>query len=222
MTRAAIALALSPGRLTPARRDRVLPAIVVVSLLAHAGLILPMLLFRDRADPPPREIPVDLVQLPPPPAAKPPSPKPQPAEKPAPRQAEQKKPAQPKTAEQKAAAEQERVAKRMQDLLGMPAVAIPGSSDNGSDNVSYRQLVLSRVAKAKPEGRSRGIPGAASVSFTIGDDGEVTRVEVVRKSVDPKLDAEAMAMIQRGVPYPAPPAGAEREFVVTLRFATLP
>ena len=133
------------------------------------------------------------------------------------------KAAQSKAAPSKDAAAQRAVAERMERLIGaMPAIALPGEAETGTEAVSYKQLVLSKVAKAKPEGRSHGIPGAASVSFTLGDAGDVVRCEIVHKSDDPNLDAEAIAMVRRGAPYPPPPPDADREFVITLRFAAMP
>jgi len=111
----------------------------------------------------------------------------------------------------------------MERLLGpMPAIAMPGAADDGTEMVSYHQLVLSKVAKAKKEGRYSGIPGTATVSFSLGDGGEVVRCDVIIKSVDPALDAETVAMVHRGAPYPPPPPGAQRDYVITLRFQALP
>lgn len=109
--------------------------------------------------------------------------------------------------------------KRMAALLGgMDAIALPGASAVGTDSVSYDRLVLSQVAKAKKEGRYPGIPGYATVAFTLGDKGEVATCEVRRPSGDPALDAEAVAMIHRGEPYPPPPPGGRRDYVITLSF----
>ena len=253
--------AAAAGKSEQRSRDIVVPVLVALSLAAHVALILPLLIDREAAPPVPQEIPVEVIEAPPPqpppaPAAKAQPAKSEPAKQP-PRQAAAEQPkAQPKptarqaaqqAAQQRQAAQQQQaaekqaeqqqkaaqrqetqqrqVAERMESLLGtgsMPAIVLPGSSDAGDEEVDYKQLVLSKVAKAKPEGRSRGIPGAASVAFTLGAQGEVVSCSIVRKSVDPKLDAEAIAMIQRGAPYPAPPAGGQRDFVVTLRFMPLP
>lgn len=111
---------------------------------------------------------------------------------------------------------------RLKDLLGsMPgeqAVALPGASAEGTEAVSYPRLVLSQVAKAKKQGVYPGIPGAASVAFTVGDAGQLARIVIERPSGIASLDAEAIAMIKRGAPYPPPPPGARRDYVITLRF----
>ncbi len=258
------------------KRDRLLPIIVAGSLLLHASVLLPLLLRDGRVPDAPREIPVELVQMPPPkppeataPArpeqpAKPKPVGPKPVEpkpvEPKPRDA---KPADPKPNAEKAAARAkphdrtaspkpakreaqqlaprppapptEDTAQRMKDLLGdastsiagpsptegpatLGAVALPGTAADGSVEVSYPQLVMSRVAKAKKQGRYAGTPGRARVSFTLSDTGEPESIVVVTPSGDPSLDEEAVAMIKRGAPYPAPPPGARRDFVVGLQF----
>lgn len=116
---------------------------------------------------------------------------------------------------------------RMRTLLGEPplglgAAALPGESEAGTEAASYKQLVLSRVAKAKKEGRYRGIPGYATVAFLIDDKGSVATSKIERESGDPSLDKEAIDMISRGAPYPPPPPGAQRSFVLTLQFRPTP
>ena len=163
--------------------------------------------------PPPRQVQAKS------PAPKPPAPKPQ-AAKP-----QAAKPAEKERVAKAAEAPEKNVAQRMEQLLGpMPAMAVPalGSGDNPlDDSISYRRLVLSRVAKQRREDRHDGIPGHAVIAFTVGDGGEVLTCAVQEKSVDPALDAEAVAMVYRGAPYPAPPPGAERRFTFGLGFHLL-
>ncbi len=237
----------SGGRTTP--RNHALPLLAALSLVVHVSAILLLLTYRrEQATLPPVEIPVEVVQLP---KEAPPrealtkeapterrAPKPAPAadrakteqrksradKQPPPRPAHNAppKPVSPRPAPPPASLSPQKTAERFERLLGpMPAVALPGASDVGTEEVSYKELVLSQVAKAKKEGRYSGIPGVASVRFSLDDHGEIVRCEVVSKSVDPALDTEAMAMVRRGAPYPAPPPGAAREFVIGLRFAPL-
>lgn len=232
------------GTLTPtmprlaSSRDRVLPIFIVASLIVHATVMLPSLVrdITDKVAPPPKEIPVEIVQevpkssAPKPPPSKPqkvaqqeapkPQPKPQPP-KPQPPKPQPLKPQPPKAAA-KQQPRAENVAERLEQLLGpMPAIALPSASAVGSDEVSYAQLVLSKVAKAKKEGRYQGTPGATSVAFSIGDAGEVVSVAIVRPSGDQSLDDEAIAMVKRGAPYPPPPPGGRRDYAITLRFQPL-
>ena len=246
-------------------RDRAAPFIILLSVLVHLAALLLILWPDDRPSPaPPREIPIEVVQVPAPPAPAqptPPSPPPRPeakaekapAQKPAapphaskaephkaettpadkPRE-ERAKPAvakPDKTTPDKATPDNtthdNTVAERMERLLGpmptaMPAIALPGQSADGSDVVSYSQLVLSKLAKAKKEGRYRGVPGRSRVAFTLGVAGQVTSITVTDPSGDASLDEEAVAMVHRGEPYPPPPPGGRRDYAITLVFRAMP
>ena len=235
----------------PPRRDWFAPAVVAGSLLLHAGIVVPLIWApRAEAARPLTETPIEVVQLPPEPEKpKPPAPQAKPpvsqAKPPAPpqRQAQAKlqakseaaKPAAPKPpaakppqkerAAKPAKAPEKSVAQRMEQLIGpMPAMAMPAlaSGDSAADDtISYQQLILSRVAKQKRDDRHDGIPTHAVITFAIGDHGEVVSCEVREKSLDPALDAEAMAMVHRGAPYPPPPPGAVRQFSFGLAFHTV-
>ena len=231
----------------PPRREWFAPAVLAGSLMLHAGIVAPLLWARAEARPP-VETPIEVVQLPPEPdkpqpdklkpptpQAKPPTPQAKPPEPPRQSQATPpaQKPPMPKPAQKppekeraaKPAKPQESVAQRMEQLIGpMAALAVPAaaSSDNPFDDpVSYQQLILSRVAAQKREDQHDGIPTHAVISFAIGDRGEVVTCEVQEKSLDPTLDAEAVAMVHRGAPYPLPPPGAPRRFSFGLAFHTL-
>ena len=212
----------------PPRRDWFAPAVVAGSLMLHAG-IMALLVWSPCAEAarPPAETAVEVVQ-----PSEPPKPAPAPQAKPpeAPRRQARAKPPEPKPPEEAraakpAAARETSVARRMEQLIGpMPAMVMPAlasSADPLDDPVSYRQLILSRLAKQKREDRHDGIPAHAVIAFSIGDRGEVVTCEVREKSIDPTLDAEAVAMVYRGAPYPAPPAGAPRRFSFGLGFHTL-
>lgn len=218
-------------RLAPfvARRERVLPLFIGLSLTVHATVFLPSFFHQKEKETARQEIPVEVVQLPPaaekpkPAAPKPPAPKTQqtaqkPQPKPEPKTASKPQP-KPQVAQKPP---QQSGEERMKNLLGpMPAIALPGATTNGDESVVYSQLVLSKVAKAKKQGRYNGIPGAASVAFSLGDAGDVRDVHIVRASGDPTLDEEAIAMVKRGSPYPPPPPGGRRDYAITLRFQAL-
>ena len=217
------------------RRDRVLPILLVASLIVHALVFLPSLLPHASDKPSEQEIPVELVQEPPPPkpsAPKPPPasnpPAPKPPAKPPPRRPEAKKsqapPKPPKPPEPKKPAEQkpekqEDVAARMKKLLGpqsLDPVAMPGESATGTDLVSYTQLVMSKLTKAEDHEKFPGRSGFATVTFLLGDAGEVLKVDLIRPSGDPTLDTEAVAVVHRAAPYPPPPPGGQREYTITM------
>ncbi len=137
----------------------------------------------------------------------------------------QEQPQQEAQAQQKPAQEQPRPApdKAQNDPPpAMAAVALPGASDNGTEAVSYQQLVLSQVAKAKQQGSHMGVPGYAGVRFRVGEDGSLEMVKLVVSSGDPNLDIEAEAMIRRAAPFPKPPPGGRRDYGITLVFAAQP
>ncbi len=244
-------------RLVPrviAARDRAAPIIILVSALVHSAALL-LFLLRDGRPLPraPREIPVELVQMPSParPAPKTPPPprleaqatphetsarrpaakslaaKPPAAKSEMKSEAAKSEAAKPKAAESGRGRSGPDVAERMTRLLGamptaMPAVAMPGQADDGTEAVSYPQLVLSKLAKAKKDGRHQGIPGRSSVAFSLGVAGQVVAVAVTHPSGDAALDEEAIAMVHRGEPYPPPPPGGQRDYAITLVFRAMP
>ncbi|MEM9754312.1 MAG: energy transducer TonB, partial [Planctomycetota bacterium] len=53
--------------------------------------------------------------------------------------------------------------------------------------------------------------------FTVSPNGGLESVWVSRSSGNADFDRIAMAHIRRGVPFPVPPAGAQRSFDVTVR-----
>lgn len=226
------------------KRDRILPIVLFASLLLHAIILVPFLV-RDAAKPAgPQEIPVEFVQLPPeppkpekktaapqaqksppqdqprqppeqkkqpePPKTEKPPPKPRPAKPPEPKPREMKKP-EPK--------QPESTAERMKDLLGpqsLDPIAMPGESADGTDLVSYGQIVMSRLTKALHRDVHPGIQTYATVSFLLGDAGEIVSETLTRASGDPLLDEEALAVVKRGGPYPPPPPDGKRDYTITL------
>lgn len=62
--------------------------------------------------------------------------------------------------------------------------------------------------------------GAATVGFTIGRRGQVLAVSLLKSAGDAALDAEAVAMVRRADPVPAPPKGlsAPISFTLPLRY----
>ena len=125
-------------------------------------------------------------------------------------------------AQAKPAESQAQVDSRMRRLLGLPPssldpVALPGESADGTEGATYEQLVMSRLTKAVSTDRHPGRPGFATVTFVLGDHGDVVSAVLDRPSGDPILDNEAIEVVRRGAPYPTAPAGAKREFTVTLQ-----
>ena len=91
-----------------------------------------------------------------------------------------------------------------------------------SATVSWQQSLVARLAKLQRYPmQARGVQGVASVAFTIDRQGKVVSSKIVKSSGSAVLDAEALAMVKRAAPLPAPPpdiADADLTFVVPIRF----
>jgi protein TonB len=77
---------------------------------------------------------------------------------------------------------------------------------------------LGRHKQYPTAARAAGSQGNASVSFSIDGGGRVTSVRLARSSGVGALDQEAVAMVRRASPFPAPPDGRGRSFTVPVRF----
>jgi TonB family protein len=97
----------------------------------------------------------------------------------------------------------------------LSASAVPAAA------VAYRGQVIAHLTRFKryPESaRSRGAEGTPTVGFSLDGAGEVTRAGLARSSGQSDIDAEALAMVRRAAPFPAPPAGAPRSFSASVGF----
>lgn len=80
---------------------------------------------------------------------------------------------------------------------------------------SYPGEVLRRIQSTR---RARVTArGLAVVAFTLSGSGALDSARIVRSSGSPELDGAALDHIRRAAPFPAPPAGAQRQF--TFEFA---
>jgi len=101
------------------------------------------------------------------------------------------------------------------------AVAVPLPTEGGDELMSYKRIVFGLLARVKhyPESaRERGARGAAVISFTIDDAGELTNVSLLRSSGDTDLDVESLALAARAAPFPKPPPDAQRSFAAEITF----
>ena len=98
------------------------------------------------------------------------------------------------------------------------AVALPSASADGGEAVGYADIVFSQLAKAKGIGRHMGQPGTAGVRFDIDGKGALVDVELVTTSGIKSLDEEAIAIVRKAAPFPAPPQGAQRSFSANVSF----
>ena len=105
----------------------------------------------------------------------------------------------------------------------MPAIALPGASDAGTEAVSYQQLVLSQGGEVEETGPLHGRARLRRRALSRrGEDGSLESVKLAVSSGDANLDIEAEAMIRRAAPFPKPPPGGRRDYGITLVFAAQP
>ena len=105
--------------------------------------------------------------------------------------------------------------------LPSPAAA-RGSGVGRSDAIAnYHGRIAAHLARHKqyPAGaRGRGQEGGASVTFGLDGSGHVTSVRLARASGVADFDQEAVAMVRRASPFPAPPTGRPMSFTVPVSF----
>jgi protein TonB len=58
------------------------------------------------------------------------------------------------------------------------------------------------------DAKKQGVTGTATVAFTIGGGGQVSRVRIDRSSGSQHLDEAALSAVRRAAPFPPPPAPA--------------
>ena len=70
-----------------------------------------------------------------------------------------------------------------------------------------------------PEGaKRRGVQGVAIVSLVIDRSGNLGGASLLRSTGDRELDLEAIAMVKRAAPFPAPPPGSVLNFTPMVEF----
>ncbi|MFD0857405.1 energy transducer TonB family protein [Roseovarius aquimarinus] len=81
---------------------------------------------------------------------------------------------------------------------------------------NYPGAVMRKISGVRKPVMRRS--GAARVSFTIGASGALAGLSIARSSGASELDREALRLIQRAAPFPAPPPGAQRSFALDVEF----
>ena len=104
---------------------------------------------------------------------------------------------------------------------GGAVAAVSAPSAPQADLGAYRGQVIAHLGRFKryPEGaKSRNAEGTPVVTFSLDARGNATRAALARSSGHADIDAEALAMVRRAVPFPAPPPGAPRSFTASVGF----
>lgn len=99
-----------------------------------------------------------------------------------------------------------------------PAVTSGSGQQQAAGNAAvsnYPAEVQRRIARQRlPRVNARGV---ARVSFTISGAGGLAALGIAQSSGSAELDREALTVIRRAAPFPAPPAGAQRSFTIAIR-----
>lgn len=108
------------------------------------------------------------------------------------------------------------------------APAAPGSTQKvptpttaGTTITKWQQSLVAHLARFKSYPHAGAAAGVVSLTFTIDRKGNLVSSRIEKTSGSDVLDAEALAMVKRATPFPAPPAGvadADLTFVVPIRF----
>jgi protein TonB len=134
--------------------------------------------------------------------------------------------AQPQEPAPAAAAAQATAPPRVEARPAPPAAAPSAGAGASTARVlaSWQRSLLSHLNRHKryPQGaRARGLQGEVSVEFTLDRAGRVVRSLVVKSSGSSLLDQEALAVLQRASPLPAPPdqlAGNTFDLALPIQF----
>ncbi|MDQ8700008.1 energy transducer TonB [Hyphomicrobium sp. LHD-15] len=90
-----------------------------------------------------------------------------------------------------------------------PAAPLQGNSRKPNQaEVSWQKALHLHISKHKrypSQAREKRVQGVVTVSFSIDGAGHVTNVKVLKGSGSPLLDEEAVEILQRAAPLPAPP-----------------
>jgi protein TonB len=139
---------------------------------------------------------------------------PPPKQEPPPKKLERKPPPKPKVVERKKPINPDKpraertsaptAQAQIADRVAAPASG--ASSASPAAAASWRGSLIAHLNRFKrfPSGAT---PGTVQVAFSIDRGGRVTSARLVRGSGDAALDEEAVAMIRRASPVPAPPDG---------------
>jgi protein TonB len=91
----------------------------------------------------------------------------------------------------------------------------------GTEDNRFMSNVFAKILSKKRYPKSaaaRHASGTVMVSFIIDGEGGLIYQTVSHSSGEPDLDAEAIAAVKAAAPYPAPPPGAPRSLLATLKF----
>ncbi|MBV9560209.1 MAG: energy transducer TonB [Bradyrhizobium sp.] len=91
-------------------------------------------------------------------------------------------------------------------LLGLlPGIASPSLAGSDAVGAWQQQIALHLGSQKRFPPNARGQSGTAKVRFTIDRTGRLVSAQLLESTGHPQLDAEAIALLHRAQPFPAPP-----------------
>jgi periplasmic protein TonB len=99
---------------------------------------------------------------------------------------------------------------------------VPASPEPAPAIASWQQAVVARLARfQRYPAQAKGATGIVNLSFSIDRQGHVLNSQIVKSSGSAVLDAEALSLLTRAAPLPAPPAAvpdSDLTFILPIRF----
>jgi protein TonB len=99
---------------------------------------------------------------------------------------------------------------------------VPASPELTPEIASWQQAVVARLARfQRYPAQAKGATGIVKLSFSIDRQGHVLNSQIIKSSGSAVLDAEALSLLTRAAPLPAPPAAVPDSnftFVLPIRF----
>jgi protein TonB len=98
----------------------------------------------------------------------------------------------------------------------------PASPKPAPAIASWQQAVVARLARfQRYPAQAKGATGIVNLGFSIDRQGHVLNSQIIKSSGSAVLDAEALSLLTRAAPLPAPPAAvpdSDLTFVLPIRF----
>ena len=103
-----------------------------------------------------------------------------------------------------------------------PTATVPTSPELAPEIASWQQAVVAHLARfQRYPAEAKGATGIVNLSFSIDRQGHVLNSQIIKSSGSAVLDAEALSLLTRAAPLPAPPAAvpdSDLTFVLPIRF----
>jgi protein TonB len=90
-------------------------------------------------------------------------------------------------------------------LVSLLGLAAPGLAGSDAVGAWQQQIALHLNGQKRFPPNARGQSGTAKIHFTIDRTGRLVSAQLLESTGHPQLDAEAIALLHRAQPFPAPP-----------------